>query len=310
MRNVLASLLLGFAGFGMGMLAERYVTAVPEWLWRSIALASLVGGVAGAAMTDGGQQFLRTTKPLGVATWFALVFAGLGVAIYLWILRPILVLPRVGFVGTVSIGDFPPGASIGGIAWSNRFSFLEVTFASELESENFNVVIRPDVAVAEAKAISALPDLAVFPVGVPTQTPELTWKDGKRRAVPLVLVASTHGYHVRCKLLPAKTLVKIVFATVTVVPPQQPASPTPKHNFGLDDRNYWQLLTYPNGSRDWYGHPPDSQGRIEEIYEATRVLAKSFNVEGSFQIDGTAWPIKQDVAVTDQVGDALKQGKP
>lgn len=49
MRQVISSVLLGIAGYVLAFVLERYVTAVPEWMWRVAGLGAVVAGLRARA---------------------------------------------------------------------------------------------------------------------------------------------------------------------------------------------------------------------------------------------------------------------
>ena len=77
MRQTISVLLLGAAGFGIALVLERYVTALPEWAWRVFGLVCLLAGIVGAALTDTGWVLLRSARPATLYVLSGLIAAGL-----------------------------------------------------------------------------------------------------------------------------------------------------------------------------------------------------------------------------------------
>jgi hypothetical protein len=90
MRQAVSSILFGLAGFGISIVMERYVTALPEWAWRIVGLASLAVGIAAACLTDSGLVFLRSQRQATLYLLFGCLFAAFGLLIYGLIAYPLL----------------------------------------------------------------------------------------------------------------------------------------------------------------------------------------------------------------------------
>jgi hypothetical protein len=87
MRQTVAALLLGAAGFLGSLILERYMKALPEWVWRTFGLLCLLIGLVGAMLADTGWTFLRTTQPVILYAAAGIVGAAFSIAVVALILR-------------------------------------------------------------------------------------------------------------------------------------------------------------------------------------------------------------------------------
>lgn len=93
MRQVVSSVLLGIAGYVLALVLERYVTAVPEGVWRAAGLIAVGAGLIGAGISDTGILLLRSVGPPARVAIFVIVFGVFGAAVYGLIVGPLFVSP-------------------------------------------------------------------------------------------------------------------------------------------------------------------------------------------------------------------------
>jgi hypothetical protein len=210
---------------------------------------------------------------------------------------------------TVSSAKYPKGTIIGGIPWSSRFSDLRVSVYNNgaLDWTEIEVSFRPDQPVVAAGQTTTVPDVFSSAAAGTDESFQMELiKDGRRTAVPLVLVASTCGYRVQCKRLSRKQRLEIVFAVAGLPEYRQGPPPKPRADFGVFERDYAiRLQQKETGFSNWYGHGSDKNGRIEDVYLSDAPIPSTVQVEGRYFVAGQEKSFSELVTVHDVIKEAL-----
>jgi hypothetical protein len=210
--------------------------------------------------------------------------------------------------------EYPSGTSLGQISWSSRFGDTRLLVIAKEDYTDLDITIRPNAPVAAIGQISNLNEVENPPVSDATFTQQLViGSTGQRISNPLVLVATSGGYRIRCKTLPHDRKLEMVIATADIVDfPVAGKVVAPKPNGGIFDRDYVLRVDMTNNetklsSSNWYAHGSDANGRIEEVYKTERHLPTSIEVEGSAKVGDEKVNIKRTIEVQDVVGEWLKR---
>jgi hypothetical protein len=210
----------------------------------------------------------------------------------------------------VSSAEYPVGTVLGGILWSNRFSELRVFFvnATAKDYRDLDFTLVPDEPIAAIGQVTNLPNVSFSPAADPIFRQELIEGTTSRRiANPLVLIASTGGYRVRCNPLPRNTRLEILIAIARVIDFPQPGQKVAVPSAGVFDRSYALKLNQNDGIGHWYGHGTDAHGsRIQEVYKPERVLPKVVKIDGHYSTSEGEQSVTKRIEVKDVIGDLLK----
>jgi len=203
--------------------------------------------------------------------------------------------------------EYPTGTLLGGINWSSRFTDLRIFFfnSTSVEYRDLDFTLVPDQPVAAAGQITNLPEVFFSPTDNPFLDYEVIPSGIRKRIVnPLVLIASTQGYRMRCGLLPREERLEIVLAVASVIDfPKPGQKPTIPHD-GVFDRSY----VLKTNDSFWWGHVKDVHGNlIEEVYKPQRVIPKTIKITGHYKIGEEEKEVTTQIEAKDFVGDALKK---
>jgi len=214
----------------------------------------------------------------------------------------------------VSDAEYPSGTTLAGIRWSNRFTELRVVFSNDTSTDfhDLDFTLIPDQPIAAIGQITTLLDVSFSAAVDPVFRQELReGATGRRIANPLVLIASSGGYRVRCSLLPRKARLEILIAIARVIDFPNAGPKVALPDGGIFGRTYALRLAQENGVGHWYGHGTDADGtRIEEVYKQDRVIPKTVKIDGHYMIGDAEQSVSKQIEVKDLVGDALKNIKP
>jgi len=242
----------------------------------------------------------------------SLLTVSLSVAVFsligLWIMPPPVPPGRHGIMATASTATYPSGTVIAGIPWSKRFTDLRVSIfnSGPLDWEDIEVTILPDQPVVAVGQVTSVPDTSLSA----SSGTDITFRmelvqDGKRVAVPLVLVATTTGYRMQCRKLSRRQRIEVALA-LAALPEYSTGPPAhPRADFGVFDRAYAVRLKQDNGLSNWYGHGSDVQGRIEDIYLDNAPMPKTVRVDGKYLSEGTEHLISEAVEVHDLIEEVI-----
>jgi hypothetical protein len=210
----------------------------------------------------------------------------------------------------VSDAEYPPGTTLSGIKWSNRFTGLRVVFSNETPTDyhDLDFTLIPDQPIADIGQITNLSEVSFSSAVDPVLRQEFVeGATGRRIANPLVLIASSGGYRVRCQLLPRKARLEILIAIARVIDFPKPGQKVAVPSGGVFDKTYALKVDQNNGVSRWYGHGMAANGsRIEEVYKPDRIIPKTVKIEGHYVADKAEQDVSKQVEVKDIVGDALK----
>ncbi len=177
---------------------------------------NLVLGLSIAAITVGiflnpavarqamGIRLVATTLISAFLTWF-----------FFYVLWPFVPL---GLFVTTSSARQPDGVVIGGIPWSDKYREVHVRIAnnSDMDIQAIDLVIRPDQPVAAVGEVTSLDGVSFAPYSQPSVNPQWVEATGERMAIPVVPLAASRGYRLRCNVLPKRSHLEMVMAAVTV----------------------------------------------------------------------------------------------
>jgi len=213
----------------------------------------------------------------------------------------------------VSDAEYPPGTTLGGIKWSNRFTELRVIFNNEATTDysDLDFTLVPDQPIAVIGQITNLPEVSFSPAVDPVFRQEfIEGATGRRIANPLVLIASSGGYRVRCQLLPRKARLEILIAIARVIDFPKPGQKTALPAGGIFDETYALKVDQNNGVSHWYGHGMAANGnRIEEVYKSDRIVPNTMKIEGHYIAGKTEQHVSKQIAIKDIVDHTLKNLK-
>jgi hypothetical protein len=212
-----------------------------------------------------------------------------------------------------SDAEYPSGTTLGGIKWSNRFTELRVVFTNETTTDyhDLDFTLIPDQPIAEIGQISNLSEVSFSAAADPVLRQEFVeGATGRRIANPLVLIASSGGYRVRCQLLPRKARLEILIAIARVIDFPKPGQKVAHPGAGVFDKTYALKVDQSDGVSHWYGHGMAANGgRIEEVYKPDRVIPKTVKIAGHYTVGGAEQNVSKQIEVKDTLGDALKNIK-
>jgi hypothetical protein len=222
--------------------------------------------------------------------------------------RPVPVMEPWIYVSDV---EYPSGTTLGGIRWSNRFTELRVSFNNESSTDyhDLDFTLVPDQPIAEIGQITNLPEVSFSAAADPVLRQELVQgATGRRIANPLILIASSGGYRVRCQLLPRKARLEILIAIARVTDFPKPGQKVAVPSAGVFDKTYALKVDQNDGVSHWYGHGMTANGgRIEEVFKPDRIIPKTVKIEGHYMVDTVEQEVSRQIEVKDIVGDALKK---
>ena len=215
---------------------------------------------------------------------------------------------RLKLFARTSDADYPKGATIGGILWSPRFAELRISIVNSINADyhDVDIVLRPDEPIAAIAQTTNVPNVVLSTARDIDVYPEFfEGATGQRRAIPLVLIASTSGYRIRCPVLHRKSRIEIILATAQVE--DAPKSPQPP--LGTYNREGVLRIDYSDGTSLWFGHGTDANGRIDDVYKSQRPTPKVVQVEGRYMIYGKEETIAEQLVVHDRLGESLPKIK-
>ncbi len=212
----------------------------------------------------------------------------------------------------VNNAEFPAGTVLGGIRWSNRFTELRIIFNnnSSADYRDLDFRLAPDEPIAAATQITNLPDVSFSAAAKLSIRQEFVQgATSKRIANPLVLIATSGGYRMRCKLLPRASQLEILLAVARVVDFPKPGQKIATPDSGIFDRSYAVRINQSDGTSHWYGHGVDAHGnRIEDVYKPQRVVPKTVKIEGRYTVGEEEKTISKQLQAKDFIADFLKSG--
>ncbi|MEE8605963.1 MAG: hypothetical protein V3S55_00020 [Nitrospiraceae bacterium] len=222
--------------------------------------------------------------------WVVLFGSSLGLTLYytLWTKAE----NALNLVATTSGAERPPGTTVAGIAWLPQFADLRIAVANNtnLDYQNLDFVFTPDSVVTAAAQFTNLPGVSIWRNEEPRVTPEL-FESGRRVAMPVVPIASTLGYRLRCDVLPAKSRIELVMAAVTMndQPSSRPVDNLLVINFS-DGTAFW--LAHPNHTSDVFGLKP---------------VPRLVRVSGRYIAGQRQYEVSEELKVSDYVLDGIRR---
>ena len=179
-----------------------------------------------------------------------------------------------------------------------------------VDYRDMQLTVKPDAPVAAIGQTTALPDVTFSAGRDMTMRQEIVdLALGKRRVIPLVLIATSAGYTVRCKLLPRQRRMEIVMGLVAVNDtPKTGTVPGSRPDHGTPERDYVLKVTMSDQTAHWFGHGTDKNGRIEEVFGA-KPVSRHVSVVGTYKLaaDDEPHSVSQEIEVRDLVDDLIKQ---
>ena len=180
-----------------------------------------------------------------------------------------------------STAEYAPNTSVAGISWSSKFAEVDISInnPSSFNYEDVDITLRPDRPVADIGQQTAMPGVSFNEAKLASSWYNvLEGATGRQLANPLVTIATTEGYRMRCPVLPSMSAITIVMALATVVQARDDVGPF--------DRLYILKLPFADskGNTDgfaWLGHKENGT-RIDDLYESSRIPATSVYVEARY----------------------------
>jgi hypothetical protein len=185
--------------------------------------------------------------------------------------------------------DYPVGTRIAGILWNRKYSELRVRIGNYTSSDfdNMDILLQPDGPVAGIGQITDIPNASFLINTTISIAPELVdSSSGQRRAVRVVVLAFNRGYRVLCPKLPRQSYMEILIAI---------AWPTGKKGIAV---------TMSDGSTYWARTDVDDAKSLDD-YFGEKQIAKSIQVEGSYEVNGQPQHVSVHPEIRDSINDLI-----
>lgn len=268
---------------------DPFLVAVNEWIvspytWLGLAVAAFLGvwwakltaTMSNLTLTFGvvaGAVFIfhlpwLSSQPIPVRCLFSiasLVILGSGAYFTLW-----ATYVPIAITAWTTPAIQSAGTTIGGVPWAPCYTEVRLSIANKHKHDyrDIDIVLRPDQAVTAAGQVTNVEGVSISVHDEPSMILEEFSRSGvePRVSIPIVTLASTGGFRLRCAVLPRKSSLEIVMAAVTL------------HD-GPAERDGDRLLrvNFKDGATIWYAHP----GYSTRVFRSKPAVT-SITIEGQY----------------------------
>ena len=250
---------------------------------------TLAFGVAAFTASAFFNPWVSAQPALIRAVWSIAICSGLSLAAYytFWT----IVIP-LKFNATSSAAVQPVGAKIGGLDWKPYYTEVRLFIGNNasIDYKDIDLVIKPDKAVTASGQVTNIGGVSIEFHDFPIARPEwITTDTRERAAIPVIALASTRGYRIRCDVLPRHSIIELVFAAVSV---------NDKPTTVELDKLF--KIKYKDGTSVWFAHSSHS----EQVF-GPRPEVASIAVEGQYIAGGQKVTIRETLSVVDHIANAL-----
>lgn len=232
-----------------------------------------------------------SVNPMPVrALWTLAIGSTLGLIAYytLWAVFVPLTLHA-----STSAAIKPAGVNIGGIQWSPKFADVRINIGnnSNIDFEKIDLVLKSAVPIKEGGQATNIPGVSFGYHSIPTITPEIINQAGQRVSIPVVPLASTIGYRVRCDVLPKNSHIEVVLAIVNINNIQH-----------LRDEDMIFAINFSDATSFWFVHKDYS-----DVVFADRPDVHHIMVTGQYSVGGRVHNVSKKMDVTDHIAGIMPQ---
>jgi hypothetical protein len=270
------------------------MNAAPAHWWHFIFFVFALCGVAAILLSDPVFSRLRNTalNPIQATAIIAVASGGVFGAAFWFLIIPYVpsVAKDISFTAMGSTAVYPEGTVIGGIRWSQRYSQLRVNIVNNTDDalDDVRIVIQADEPVVGITQVSQLPNVSFKVLGEPVVQEEiLNPVTGRRRAIPLVLVASDAGYEAAIERLAPKAVLDIIMALANIDPETD--------KLPLGDVRSVLTVTIAGGKKYWYGLGSD------QVFTVDRHPARTVQIDAAYNTARQRKTVAERINVFDMI---------
>jgi hypothetical protein len=259
---------VGSAGLFLGVVSIM----LANYFWVGVVLAYV--GLAALIIDVWFEPDFRGHLRRKIVVWLVLVVLA---GIFSWMF--VFVPSPLNLLANMTDGTYPEGVTISGIPWKPQFTEVAVYLknGSGRDYEGLNFTLRPTSAVAAIAEHTQFGCTFRDRLEIDPHIYDIKeYSTRNSTVIPLVILATTEGYRMRCPKLPAGATIEVTVALADVKwdPKPQPLLPI---GAVVRDPNYIMKLTGDDFGIYWLGY------KDGDVFATRPISWEWIMVEGDYQ---------------------------